>query len=431
MNRLLTLAAFLFAAPAFAEDWPRWRGPRGDGSWNAPTLPEKWPSGGPKVLWKRPIGGGYAGITTADGRLFTLDLKEPINRSAKTGPDGTERVLCFDAKTGDVLWSHAYPVRYGDLGGYANGPRSAPTVHEGKLYALGAVGHLFCFEAATGKIVWQRDTVKECGARVPMWGFAASPLIDGERVIVHLGAEPGGCFIAFDRNTGKEVWRSGADEAGYATPILVRTPSGRQLLAWTPERILGMNPDTGAALWKVPHKVTYGVSITTPIYYDDVLFVSEYWNGSKAIRLGPSAPDHQIVWQDSKTLRGLMVPPLYRNGFVYAIDKEHGITCFELKTGKKRWDDENRLTPAGRNPHLSMTWINNTHRVLILNAVGELILARFTPDGVEEQSRAKVLNGRVWSQPGFADRHLFARTDGGENWQRATPLELICVELAK
>ena len=136
-----------------------------------------------------------------------------------------------------------------------------------------------------------------------------------------------------------------------------------------------------------------------------------------------------MVWQDRKQLRGLMAQPLYRDGHVYTIDKGYGLTCFELKTGKKLWDDENRLTPRGRNPHASIVWLGDTDRVLALNSVGELVLARLTPEGYDEQSRTKVLGGRVWGHPAFAGRLMFAKTDGAEAWRKAGPHELVCVEL--
>jgi outer membrane protein assembly factor BamB len=225
------VAAFLATPRAACEDWPRWRGPRADGTWNAPKLPEKWPEGGLKVVWRQPVGGGYAGITVAGGRVYTMDLEAPIvprPRGKDDGtPDGTERVLCFDAATGRLLWSHKYPVKYGDLEGYSNGPRTSPTIHDGKVYTLGAVGHLVCFDAKTGDIVWQHDTVAALGAGVPTWGFAGSPLVDGDNLIVHLGAKDGGCVIAFDRLTGKERWRSLDDPAGYCTPLCsTRRPAG-------------------------------------------------------------------------------------------------------------------------------------------------------------------------------------------------------------
>ena len=207
-----------------------------------------------------PSAAGTPASRSPDGRVYTLDLEAPIAPKAKGAaddgkPDGSERILCFDAATGEQLWSHKYPVKYGDLGGYANGPRTSPTIHDGKVYTLGAVGHLFCFDAKTGEIVWSHDTVAEFGAQVPEWGFAGSPVIDGDRVIVHLGAKDGGCVIAFDRHTGKEKWRSLDDPAGYCTPVVFDTPAGRVLVLWTPKNIHALDPETGKPLWKVPYEV--------------------------------------------------------------------------------------------------------------------------------------------------------------------------------
>ncbi|MDB5310387.1 MAG: hypothetical protein JWO38_4589 [Gemmataceae bacterium] len=433
----VVLAGVLFARAACGEDWPRWRGPRGDGTWVAPKLPAKWPAGGLKTVWKQLVGGGYAGITVADGRVYTLDLEKPIPPGPKgkdapapaDQPDGFERVLCFDAATGKPIWSHRYPVKYGTLGGYANGPRTQPTYHDDKLFTLGAVGHLFCFDAKAGTILWTHDTVAEFGAKVPEWGFAGSPVVDGEKVFAHIAAEKNGCVMAFDRTSGKELWRSLSDPGGYCTPVVIHPKSGRQLVLWTPQNVHGLDPETGRSLWKVAYKVTYGVSIAPPVFRDDVLFVTGYWEGSKAIRLGPKPTAAGVIWTDPKTLRGLMAQPLYRDGHLYAIDKDYGLTCVELATGKKVWDDDNQLTPRGRNPHASIVWVNDSDRALALNAAGELVLCRLGPKGYQEESRTKAVNGRVWGHPAFADRFLFAKTDGAEAWQTAGPHELVCVEL--
>lgn len=430
---LVFVAVVGLVGPGGADDWPRWRGPRGDGTWNAPKLPETWPSGGLKVVWRQPVGGGYAGVTVGDGRVYTLDLEAPIvpqpKRKADGKPDGVERVLCFDAATGKPLWSHKYPVKYGDLEGYSNGPRSSPTFHDGRVYTLGAVGHLFCFDAKSGAILWQHDTVKSFKANVPTWGFAGSPVVEGQNVIVHLGAADGGCVIAFDRLNGKERWRALDDPAGYCTPAVFDAPAGRLLVQWTPRHIHGLDPATGKALWKVPYEVTYGVSIASPMYADGVVFVTGYWHGSKAIRLGPKQTDHELIWTDARNLHGLMAQPLYRHGHGYSIDKNLGLTCFELKTGNKLWDDENTLTPKARNPHASIVWLNDGDRALALNSNGELILCRLSPKGYTEQSRTKVLKGQVWGHPAFADRFLYAKSDGGEAWRKAGQCELVCVEL--
>src|SRR5262249_19218323 len=151
----------------------------------------------------------------------------------------------------------------------------------GKLYTLGALGHVLCLDAKTGDVVWKRDAVAEHGAKVPEWGFAGSPVIDGEKGIVHVGSDTTGCVIAFDRTTRPPLWQAVNDPAGYCTPVVIHPKSGKQFVIWTPEHVHGLDPETGKGLWKVPYKVTYGVSIATPIFRDDILFVTGYWEGSK------------------------------------------------------------------------------------------------------------------------------------------------------
>ena len=401
MGRWACIAWLVCTGPMLhAEDWPRWRGPRGDSTWKGPELPDTLPAELP-VAWKQPIGGGYGGIAVADQRLYVMDRqKEPAE---------VERVLCVDADTGRSLWSHSYPVTYGKLD-YGNGPRATPTVHAGLVYTLGAVGHVFCLDARTGEVRWSKDLVKDFGAKIPEWGLAASPFIWEDLVVFHPGAANGACWIAFDRLTGNEAWRAGNDPAGYATPTLAISPSGPQLIAWSPEHVVGIAPRTGRILWEIPYKVTYGVSIATPLYRDGLVLVAGYWEGSKAIELGPKPTDAHIAWEDSRVLRGLMAPPLYRQGFVYLLDKQYGLTCFELKTGKKLWDDENRMTPRGRNPQASLVWLGDSDRVLILNSEGELILARLTPAGYDERSRTPII-GPTWAHPGFAGDRVFVRND--------------------
>ena len=167
------------------------------------------------------------------------------------------------------------------------------------------------------------------------------------------------------------------------------------------------------------------------MFYDGIVFVTGYWEGSKAIRLGEKPTDAKVIWTDAKTLRGVMAQPLYRDKHVYTIDRGFGLTCFDLATGKKLWDDDNTLTPKARNPHASIVWLNDSDRVLALNANGELVLARLTPKGYDELSRTKALNGRVWGHPAFAGRFMFAKTDGGESWQKAGQNELVCVDLVE
>ncbi len=407
----LTLNAVLTIHSTPGEEWPVWRGLRGDGTWKAPRLPDAWPEEGLSVAWRRPIGGGYAGVVVAGGRVYTMDRQ--------SGSEEVERVLCFDAETGKPLWTQSYRALYGDLD-YGSGPRAAPTVYDGRVYTLGAVGHLYCLDAESGRVLWSKDTVVELKAERPAWGFAASPVIWKHLVIAHIGARPTGSLVAFDRMTGKEVWRGSDDPAGYCTPILIHHNGHAQLICWTPENVLGLSPDTGEVYWSIPYKVTNGVSIATPIFQEGIVVVSGYWEGTKAIRLGKIPQEATLLWTENRYLRALMSQPLYRDGYVYLLDKFHGLTCFKLQTGEKIWDDGNRMTPKGRNPQATMVRAGDTDRVLALNAEGELILARFTLDGYEEQSRTRII-GRTWAHPAYAGGWVYARSDE----------ELVCVRLIR
>lgn len=392
----------LLAGTALASDWPRWRGPTGDGRWNPDNVPADFAAREPERLWQAEVGGGYGGVTVSAGRVYLLDRpKSPAN---------TERLLCFDADSGRSLWSQAWPADYGSME-YGNGPRASVTLHDGRAYTLGATGVAACFEAATGARLWQVDTVQAHGAKVPTWGFAASPVLDGDRLLLHVGAQPGGSVLALDRHTGKLLWRGGSDPAGYCTPEIIGHAGGRQLIAWGPEHIQSLHPDTGAALWTYPYKITYGVSIAQPLYRDGLLLVSGYWHGTKALRLGPRPGEVSLAWENEKEMCGLMAAPLFRDGVVYLLDKTRGLQAVELASGRILWSDGNTLTPKDRNPQMSLVWLKESEGLAsLLNASGELVHVRLDRQGREELARHQVI-GKTWAHPAFAGARVYARSD--------------------
>ncbi|MEN3939918.1 PQQ-binding-like beta-propeller repeat protein [Prosthecobacter sp. SYSU 5D2] len=397
MKNVFLLLAFSLSIQA--GDWPRWRGASGDGVWNPEKVPADFAAQQPQELWQADIGGGYGGVTVSDGRVYVLDRpKEPAD---------IERILCYAAEGGKHLWSHQWPAVYGRME-YGTGPRSSVTVHEGRAYVLGAAGMAMCLEAASGKVVWQVDTVKDHGAIVPTWGFAASPVLDEKRVLLHVGAQPDGSVIALDQATGKPVWQGGPDPAGYSTPEIITHEGTRQIIAWGPEHIQSLNPETGATLWTYPYKITYGVSIAQPLYRDGILLVSGYWHGTKALR-----PDAQptLLWENEKDMCGLMSSPLYKDGTVYLLDKKTGLQAIELATGKILWSDDNTLTPKDRNPQMSLVWLRESVGLAaLLNASGELVYVRLKPDGFEELARHQII-GKTWAHPAFVGNRIYARSD--------------------
>ena len=398
-------------AHAAAEDWPRWRGPRGDGTWFGPVIPKTWKTDTPQPVWEHKIHAGYSGISVADGRVYTMDRL--------TEPEESERVLCLDARDGSELWVDRYPVTYGKLD-YGKGPRATVTIDRGRAYSLGAVGHLRCLDAKTGELLWSKDLKAEYQAQQPTWGFAAAPVIHQNLVIVHAGSKPNGCYQAFDRLSGKEIWRGGADPTGYGTPIVVESGGVTQLIGWTPEHIIGLDVTTGEVLWEQPYKVTYGVSIATPIFHQQTVVVCGYWEGSKAFHLGDGPRQSRLLWEENRYLRGIMSQPLYRKGHGYLLDKAHGLVCFELDTGKVKWTDKHQLTPRNRNPQANLVWLGDSERALALNAEGALVQMRLSPEGFQELGRLQII-GETWAHPAFAGSHIYARDDE----------RLVCVRIAE
>ena len=405
----LATAADPTSANSGGEDWPRWRGRRGDGTWLGPILREKWSEDGLRRLWRQPLGGGYGGVAVADGQVFVMDRQED--------PEEVERLLCFDAATGRLNWEHKHPVDYTDIA-YGNGPRTTPAFSDGLVYALGATGRLHCLHAETGQINWSTDLVGDHQANVPIWGFCASPVLYEHLLIVHVGAVPDGCLIAFDRQTGEKIWNSLPDPVGYATPIVIDNAGHQQLVCWTPTNVRSIDPLSGKPLWSVPFDVDGGMSIATPTFHNGIVLVSGYYDGSTAIRLGDHPTDAEVIWEDRRNLRGHMAQPLVRNGHGYILDRRHGLTCFDFATGKKLWDAENQVTAKARNPQATMVWVGEEDRALIFNSDGDLIVARLNPSGYHEQCRANIL-GEAWAHPAYAGTSVYARND----------TELVCVSL--
>jgi len=403
---LAVLSCGVISGLVQAADWPKWRGTQGDGRWNPADLPADIAKREPTLLWTRPIGGGYAGVTTWDDRVFVMD--RPTKDAAK------ERLLCMAAANGEILWQLSWPADYGSME-YANGPRSSVTLHtQGDsviAYCLGASGVTSAVRGDTGELIWQVDCAAALGAKRPIWGFAASPVIMGQTVLLHVGAANQGAVVALDRLTGKEIWRGGPDSAGYATPELIATSAGPQCIVWGPEHIQSLEPTSGRTLWTYPYKITYGVSIAQPIYRDGILLVSGYWHGSKALELGSNPTAPRLLWENEKEICGLMSSPIYKDGTVYLLDKNRGLQAIELRTGKILWSDDNTLTKGGRNPQFSLVWMQEAEGLAaLLNAEGELIYLRLSPTEHEELARHQVI-GKTWAHPAFADAHFYARSD--------------------
>jgi outer membrane protein assembly factor BamB len=440
---------------ALADDWPQWLGPERDGVWRETGIVEKLPAAGPKVLWRVPVGGGYSGPAVANGKVYITDrvlaksAKNPSNAFSREPVQGEERVLCLDATTGTIVWQHRYPCVY--TISYAVGPRCTPVVSGGKLWSLGSMGDLVCLDANDGRPIWSKNLPKEYDAEVPMWGYAAHPLLDGDKLICLVGGK-GSVAVALDKDTGKERWRALSldkapsppnHEIGYCPPVIFQVGKTRHLIIWHSEGANGLDPETGKVFWTVPIQSGASMTIPTPRLAGDKLFLTCFYGGSTLIKLDPDNPTSaSVVWQstlartnpetakNTTKLHCVMSTPYIKDGYIYGVCSYGELRCLKLDDGARIWQD---LRATGSKKEPTERWANafiipNGDRVFLPNEKGDLVLARLSPSGYEEISRVHLLEptgnamGRkvVWSHPAFANKAMFARNDK----------ELICVSLA-
>jgi outer membrane protein assembly factor BamB len=431
------LLACVTAAPA--DDWPQWLGAQRDGVWRETGILDKFPAGGPKVKWEAKVGQGYAGPAVAEGRVYLPDFL----RAGGSGVKGTERTLCFDQKTGTELWKHEYPVEYKIQ--YPAGPRCTPTVDGDRVYTLGAMGHLFCYDAATGKVIWSKDFVKDYQAKVNVWGFAAHPLIDGDRLICLVGGSGERLVVAFDKKTGKEVWTSQSikSDAGYSPPVIYTLAGRRTLVIWHGRGVAGLDPESGKRFWSYPWVTNYALNVPMVRQVgDDRLFLVAFYDGPLMLKVGAETTP-AVAWKGNSKgekpdqtagIQGIMPTPYLKDGHFYGVCSYGELRCIKADTGERLW--ETRIPTVGRpgEEGKPTRWGNafltpNGDRFFLFNEQGELVIAKLTPQGYEEIDRAKIVSplnklaGRpvVWVHPAFADRCLFVRNDE----------KLVCVDLAK
>ncbi len=423
---LPVLLGWIVSVAASAEEWPQWRGPNRDGVWRESGIVDRFPSAQIAIKWRVPISAGFSGPTVADGRVYVSD------RLVK--PKEVERIHCFQWQTGKPLWTHSYDCTYADFG-YQAGPRASVLVHEGRAYSLGAAGHLVCLDAARGILAWQHDLRTEYKIRMPNWGIAASPVIEGDLVIVQIGGQGEACLCAFDKRTGQARWQALPDVASYSAPIVVEQAGRRVLVCQTGDRVVGVESSSGRLFWAHPIPwQSWPIGIATPVVHGDLLLISDAHQGSLLFRLDQKKPDAKLLWHrrrqnvaDKKALHCLNSTPMIYREHIYGADHRGTLRCLRLLTGEQLWEDRT-VVPQGNFATIHL--VRNGERTWMFNERGELIIARLTPEGFHEISRAKLIEptleqarlrgGVAWSHPAFAHRHVFARNDK----------ELVCADLA-
>ena len=433
---LMALTALpLLGLTVRADDWPQWLGPNRDSVWAESGIIDSFPKDGAKVLWRAKVSGGYGGPAVVGGKVYLMDYVTDADNKGeiyeRPSFKGQERVLCFSADKGEKLWEHKYDCTY--TISFPNGPRVTPTVVDGKVYTVGAEGNLFCLDANKGTVIWSKDFKKDYKAKTPLWGFCGHPLVDGKKVIVITGGE-NACVVAFNKDDGKELWKSlNAEEPGYSCPSIIEAGGVRQLLVWHASSLNSLNPETGEKHWAVPLKAEYKMSIMIPRKFGDQLFVSGIYTAAVLLKLASDKPAVTEVWRGKKTnaLYPVNMTPFIEGGYAYGVNQPGALTAVKLESGERVWETTEPVTGKGSKPADSATAfiVKNGDRFFLFNELGELVIAKLTPEKYQELGRAKILDptnkafGRdvVWSHPAFANKCIFVRNDK----------ELVCVSLAK
>jgi outer membrane protein assembly factor BamB len=378
------------------------------------------------IRWRAKISNGYSGPTVAGGRVYVTDRV--------IAPIQIERIHCFDAMTGNKIWSYDYECKYEKIE-YRNGPRASVTIDENRAYSLGTMGHFYCFDATTGDVLWSKNLDAEYAIRMPMWGIAASPLIENDLIIVHIGGKDNASIVAFDKVSGHEKWRSLSDSVSYSAPIVIDQAGKHVLVYWASERLVGLDPLTGKLYWQ--HTFTPGrisQNIASPVFSNNYLFVSSFFDGSLLLKLDPDKLSVEEVWRrkgpsvkNTDSLHCCISTPVLEGDYIYGIDSYGELRCLDLHTGNRIWENLN-VVPNDRwaNVHL----VRQEDKVWMFNERGELIISKLSPRGYQEISRTKLIeptegqlgqrSGVCWSHPAFAYKHVFIRNDE----------KLICADLS-
>jgi outer membrane protein assembly factor BamB len=386
---MLTMIALTAALPTAAGDWPHFRGPDHNGISQERGLVRSWSEDGPRQIWRRQIGDGFSGISLADGALFTAD-----------GNEQGEFLIKSDPASGRELWRRRIAATFEDSWG--NGPRSTPTVSGDLVVILSSDGQLVAMSSADGSLRWSHDLKQEYGVEIPEWGFAASPVVVGERVIVEIGASEQRSVVAFDRGSGKQLWATGDGGSAYGSPLPVEIGEREQLLFLNRTGLIAVSSE-GEMIWRFGWQES-GIKPANPVFVapDLVMISAAYGVGAAALRLSNGEDGYSIdeLWQDRHLMRNHFSSSLAVGGYVYGMDNAT-LKCIDPRAGKQVWAKRGGLGKG--------SLIAADGMLILLTETGTLKLIEATPEAYRELASAKLFEGRCWTAPSLADGILYLR----------------------
>ena len=390
------------APAADIPDVPQFFGPNRDGIVTGAKLARDWKNSPPKQLWRQPVGAGWSAFAVVGGRAFTHEQRGE-----------NEAVTCYDVLTGKLIWTHTNAAHFSQWQ-VGDGPHATPTVHRGHVFAYGATGILDCLDAATGQRVWTREVLKENNLANLEWGVSASPLVFDEMVVVSGGNAREATLLAFVRPTGEPLWRSGAERAGYSSPVLATLAGRRVVLSVNAASLTAHDPLTTEVVLHHPWSEERIPKAAQPVVLagDRVFLSAGYGTGCVLLQIKPGAGNQLTatpLWKNLR-MKNQFNSIAVRDGFFYGLD-DGGLACVSVETGERKW--------KGGHYGSGQTLLADD-LVLIQTESGPVALAEAKPDGFRELGRIdSALSSKTWNHPTLAGRYLLVRNDQ----------EAVCYEL--
>jgi len=398
LTAILAASGSVWAQEPGSFAWPCWRGPYRSGISTETGWNRSWSASAPRVLWKASVGKGFSSLAVAAGRVYTMGNAE-----------AADSVFCLEADTGRVLWKQSYPCPLAPLS-YEGGPSATPALDGDRLYTLSKSGHLFCYDAGTGRIIWSKkfDSAPwKLGDYPVNWGYAASPLVLGDKLILSVGS----AGMALNKLDGNVLWDNGPGRPGYSSPVPFIWGQRLCLAMLVARGAVAVDAEAGKVLWEIPWRTTWDQNAADVIVADGKLFISTGHNvGCALFDISTGAPKE--IWRN-KNMRNELASSVLWQGCLYGFDKER-LACIDWETGKTRWSESG----LGRG-----TLILVDGHLIALGDRGKLVLAEANSQGLKVQGSVQMpADERYWTAPVLAAGRIFVRNAAGD---------VFCVDLRR
>lgn len=370
--------------------WTDFRGPRRDGVYDRIDLAMDWQSHPPRELWRQPVGGGYASFVVGGGRAYTIEQRRT-----------REAVTCYELVTGRELWAYEYDASFEEtLGG--DGPRATPTLVGGRVYSLGAAGHLHCLNATSGQVVWQRNILREFHQENLSWGLAGSPLVIDGKVLVTNSGQADPSVLAYDSATGNLLWKTGAGVQAYNSLSVMMLAGRRQVLNLAATSLNALDPASGEILWSFPWATSMGINCSQPLEVgaDRIFLSSGYGKGCALVKIETANGKLQTreIWSNTR-MKNKFNSSVVSDGYAYGLD-EGVLCCVELETGDRPWK-------GGKYGYGSVVLAQG--HLIVMSDDGRLAVVEATPKEYREKGSIRVFDDRTWNNFALIGGRLLAR----------------------